>query len=215
MNFFLSTIIMVTAMGFVLVPLFVSIFKFRSYTTALRIITLHLVLISFIGGYSAYLWALKKNNLPVLHIYTMVEFTTIMLFYAEVFKDKIKRKWTVAIIGGFISFCLINAEYIQNWFVFNTYPRALQSFVIICACLYYYYQITHQTLYIQIEKSPIFWINTGFFIYFSGSFLLFMLSNYILRMNSAFNMNVWMFHAFLSILMYTLIAVGLWQTKKT
>lgn len=207
-------IIMKTAMGIVLCPLLISLFNAKSYNKDLKIITLHLILITILGSYSAYLWSLSTNNLPVLHIYTMVEFTTIMLFYKEVFRNSIKGKWFIIMIGSFIALCLINVFYIQNWFVFNTYPRALQSVLIMCACLYYYYKITHESLYTQIEKSPVFWINNGFFIYFSGSFLLFMLSNYILSMNREINMIFWMLHGCLSILLYILIAIGLWQKRK-
>lgn len=201
-------------MGIVLCPLLLSLFNVKSYTKELKIITLHLILIAILGTYSTYLWSLSKNNLPVLHIYTMVEFTTIMLFYREVFRESIQGKWFIIVIGCFVSLCLLNVFYIQNWFVFNTYPRALQSLITIIACLYYYYKITHESLYTQIEKSPVFWINNGFFIYFSGSFLLFMLSNYILSMNREANMIVWMLHGFLSILLYVLISIGLWQKRK-
>ncbi|WP_157262902.1 hypothetical protein [Pedobacter steynii] len=187
---------------------------FRSYPKELKVISIHLLLIGILALYSASLWLSSKNNLPVLHIYTMIEFSTIMLFYQVVFKDSIARIWFILLISGFLAFCLINAFWIQKWHIFNTYPRTLQSIVIISTSLFYYYKITRQTLYIQIEKSATFWINTGFFIYFSGSFLLFMLSNYILPLSLKFNMIVWQLHAFLSCILYSLIFIGLWQRRK-
>ncbi|RQO75385.1 hypothetical protein DBR43_08495 [Pedobacter sp. KBW06] len=176
--------------------------------------SIHLILIAILAIYSASLWISSKNNLPVLHIYTMIEFSTIMLFYQIVFKNAINKVWFIALISAFLVFCVVNAFFIQKWHIFNTYPRTLESIIIISTSLFYYYKITKQTLYIQIEKSATFWINTGFFIYFSGSFLLFMLSNYILPLSLKFNMIVWQLHAFLSCVLYCLIFIGLWQRRK-
>ncbi|WP_316821507.1 hypothetical protein [Pedobacter gandavensis] len=202
-------------MGIVLCPLILALINVKSYPKELKVITLYLSSIAIIGAYSAYLWTHLQNNLPVLHIYTMVEFTTIMLFYQVIFKNYIPKRSFWLVIGIFLVFCLLNATYIQDWKIFNTYPRTLESILVISASLYYYYKITRQSLYTQIEKSPVFWINTGFFIYFSGSFLLFTISNYILPYSFKFNMMVWQFHAFLSIVNNILIFIGLWQHKKT
>lgn len=202
-------------MGIVICPLILALTNVKSYPKELKVITLYLVSIAVIGSYSAYLWSQHKNNLPVLHIYTMVEFTTIILFYQTIFKTYFSKRWAWLVISVFLIFCLVNATYIQDWKMFNTYPRTLESILVIGASLYYYYKITRQTLYTQIEKSPVFWINTGFFIYFSGSFLLFTISNYILPFSFKFNMMVWQFHAFLSIVNNILIFIGLWQHKKT
>lgn len=202
-------------MGIIICPLILALINVKSYPKELKVITLYLVFIAFIGAYSAWLWSQNKNNLPVLHIYTMVEFTCIMLFYQVIFKTYIAKRWFGLLIAVFLAFCLLNATYIQDWKIFNTYPRTLESILVISASLYYYYKITRQTLYTQIEKSPVFWINTGFFIYFSGSFLLFTISNYILPYSFKFNMMVWQFHAFLSIVNNILIFIGLWQHKKT
>lgn len=203
------------SMGIVICPLILALTNVKSYPKELKVITLYLVSIAIIGSYSAYLWSQHKNNLPVLHIYTMVEFTTIILFYQTIFKTYFSKRWAWLVISVFLIFCLVNATYIQDWKMFNTYPRTLESILVIGASLYYYYKITRQTLYTQIEKSPVFWINTGFFIYFSGSFLLFTISNYILPFSFKFNMMVWQFHAFLSIVNNILIFIGLWQHKKT
>lgn len=205
---------LIFSMGFIFCPLILSLKYFRSYPKELKVISIHLMLIAILAVYSASLWIFSKNNLPVLHIYTMIEFSTIMLFYQIVFKNVIDKVWFIALILAFLVFCLINAFYIQKWHIFNTYPRTLESIIIISTSLFYYYKITKQTLYIQIEKSATFWINTGFFIYFSGSFLLFMLSNYILPLSLKFNMIVWQLHAFLSCVLYSLIFIGLWQRRK-
>lgn len=201
-------------MGILFCPLVLSLKNIKNYPIELKIIGLHLLLITIIGTYSTYLWFMRKNNLPLLHIYTMAEFSTIMLFYKVIFKSYIKKIWFIILIISFIAFCLVNVFYIQNWYMFNTYPRTLESVIVISSSLYYYYKITRQSLYIQIEKSPTFWINTGFFIYFSGSFLLFTLSNYILPLDREFNMMVWQFHALLSLILYIFIFIGLWQHKK-
>ncbi|WP_316750637.1 hypothetical protein [Pedobacter gandavensis] len=211
----LEKIYLYFSMGIIICPLILALINVKSYPKGLKVITLYLVCIASIGAYSAWLWAQNKNNLPVLHVYTMVEFTAIMLFYQVIFKIYIAKKWFVLLIAVFLAFCLLNATCIQDWKIFNTYPRTLESILVISASLYYYYKITRQTLYTQIEKSPVFWINTGFFIYFSGSFLLFTISNYILPYSFKFNMMVWQFHAFLSIVNNILIFIGLWQHKKT
>lgn len=202
------------SMGIVFCPLLLSLIDVRSYPKELKIIPIHLTAIAILGVYGAVLWVQKTNNLPILHVYTMIEFSTITLFYQVIFKETVPRHWFLILISCFIVFCLINALYIQSWQIFNTYPRTLESITVIGFSLCYYYRITHQNLYLQIEKSPIFWINTGLFIYFSGGFLLFTLSNYILPLSLSIRLLVWQLHALLSIIMYVLIFIGLWQHRK-
>lgn len=210
----LNYIIFFLSLFIVLCPLILALSRVHRYPKELKVITVHLTAITILGFIGAILWALKKNNLLVLHIYTMIEFTTITLFYQSVFKTLFSKKKALVLIASFVIFCLINAFYIQSWWIFNTYPRTLESIVVIGFSLFYYYRITHQNVHLQIEKSPVFWISTAFFIYFSGGFFLFMLSNYILPLDPALRIMIWQIHAILSIILYILIYIGLWQNRK-
>lgn len=197
----------------VLLPLFISLRNFKRYSSEFKVLSLHLLLVTLIGGAGMVLWYMNKNNLPLLHVYTILEFSMIAWFYHIVLRGMLPVRLLPGIICIFVLFALFNAFFLQGWFQFNTLPRSIQSLLIICLSLACYFKMLSGVKSGKTEI-PVFWINTGFLFYFSGALLLFSLSNYILPLNHRFNIYIWTIHALFSILLYLFIFIGLWNYRK-
>ncbi|MFN0216172.1 MAG: hypothetical protein ACKVT2_18085 [Saprospiraceae bacterium] len=171
----------------------------------------------FLGGLtqisSSVISAQKHNNLWVLHLYTPLEFACIIWFYSIVLAGYIKKTWFLLLGLVFLVLSGFNSMFIQAIDSFNTYARSLEGFLTILLCLTWCYQTLVEMKIRQLEKDPVFWVNTGFLLYFSGTVLLFAFSNYIVDLNRALNLYIWAFHALFSILLYLFITVGLWVAK--
>lgn len=193
----------------VLPPLIAAGIGYKKFTRAYQVLSLHLLVVSVLGAIAVLMWYLKQNNLPLLHIYTAAEFVMVTWFYSYILQELVPRKVLLTGCIAFVLFSLINAIWIQSWFTFNTLPRSIESLWVICLTLTCYYQMLSELKIRKMERSPIFWINTGFFFYFSGALFLFALSNYILSLNHQLNIYIWTLHACFSILLYLFIFLGL------
>ncbi len=202
---------------FVWLPLFVALFSIKKWNTYLRLLVFHLLFAAIIQAIAYYLWKNGKNNMFLLHIYTAEELTLITLMYMQLLKGKISRNIFLAIIAIFIICAVLNTLYLQPITGHNTYVRSLESLIIIIwAIAYFYSNLANEESTHVKQENGILVINSAFLLYFSASLLLFTLSNFISVTSSKnLRINLWAIHALVSIIMYLLIAIGLWKHRKT
>jgi len=205
----LQSVILLYSPLAILLPLIPVALHYKRYTRALKVLSLHLLVVAVFSAVSVLLWIMKRNNLPVLHLYTIAEFIMISWFYSIVLRRFLPAKLLTGIAVGFTLFALLNSLLLQSWYTFNTIPRSIESLLVISLSLVCYYRMLSEMKIRKMERSPIFWINTGFLFYFSGALFLFMLSNYILPLNHQLNIFIWTIHACFSIMLYLLIFLGL------
>ncbi len=202
-----------SASFFIAVPLTVAILRFRHLGTAMKIMACYVFLGAFIQYYSSYESAQKHNNLWLLHYYTPLEFACICWLYSHVLKDFVRTSafWVLGL--GFACLSALNSLFLQDIDTFNTYARSLEGILVILLCLIWFFRTLTELKIKRLEQDPVFWVNTGFLLYFSGNVLLFAFSNYIIHINRALNLYIWAFHALFSILLYFFITIGLWKAK--
>ena len=146
---------------------------------------------------------LAKNgirNLPLLHLYTIVETIFFLTYFRFIFNNaKIKRLLVYAMIA-FTVFCVINLVFIQSIFTFNTHTRPLEALIITALCFLYFYKSEFSEHWLG---SPINWINMGILLYFPAASIIFILSNYFTFVNlTSPIIDAWEIHACLVFGMY-------------
>jgi hypothetical protein len=193
----------------------VGFIRYKYLSVALRFVFLHLTLAVITEITTKVMGVWKLNNLPVLHIYTPLEYTLIGWFYLEVLKNYIPSKWINGSIVVFLIFSLINSLLIQDMWSFNTNSRSLEAVMIIVLSLISFHRILTELKVKRLDIYPEFWINTGYLLYFSGAFFLFIMSNFILDRGKTLNLMMWTVHAGLSSMLYLLLGIGLWMHRKT
>ncbi len=206
-------IFILIAANFVAVPVAVALFRFRHLGTAMRIVAFYVFLGAFTQIFSSYLNRIHYRNLWLLHFYTPLEFICIVWFYGTVFKGFIKKSVFWGATVGFTMLSALNTLFLQDIDMFNTYARSLEGILVILLCLVWCYRTLLEMKIQRLEQDPVFWVNTGFLLYFSGSVLLFAFSNYIVDINRALNLYIWAFHALFSLLLYFFITLGLWKAR--
>lgn len=193
----------------VLLPLAMALLHFRRLTPELKVLAFHLIMVVIMSSISFTLWSMKKNNLPLLHLYTILEFGMIGWFYKIVLRGWVSERLLTILILLFTVLALLNSFFLQDWHRFNTYPRSLESILVIAFTITCYHRMLSEMKIRRMERSSLFWINTGFLFYFSGALFLFSLSNYIMPLGYRLNMLIWTVHALFSILLYVFLFVGL------
>lgn len=190
---------------------------YKKLPPQLKVFTWFILLSGVIEATSRILWFNGKNNMPLLHIYVAAGFLCLSYFYRFLLKDFVNPKiiWMVQI--AFTAFTLINSLFIQNVFTFNSYALTVESVILVIFSLTTYLLMMNDVVkknHAKIRKS-VDWLNSGVFIYYASSLLIFHFGNLITILSPSALVNyTWVLHAIFSIVMYCCFFVGLWNRAK-
>ena len=161
-------------------------------------------------------WKQSINNLPVTHIFTLFEFLILIRFYSKLLMGFISKKVFILLTIFFTIFALIDSIFLESIFSFNTLGRSVEALIFISLSFCWFIKLLKSEYDLNSSTSKgISYIVGGFFIYFSGSIILFSFSNYINKMTYSLSLNIWTMHTILSVILFLAISLGLFkhQTK--
>lgn len=193
----------------VCVPLLAGLWRYRRLPGYAKVILAYLAIAGIVNVIASLMAVKRVNNMPVLHIYTLVEFVLLAMFYKMILHGKIKAiiNW---LIPGFALLCIAYATFLGNIYAHNIIPRSLESFMIgALAVSFFFTQMSTDLRTIE----PLLWMNAGLLLYFSASFLLFLFSDVLARAGTVNNI-AWVMHATFVLLMYLLFAAAFIRTNK-
>ncbi len=196
----------------VLVSALVALIRWRHLEPKLRYLGLFIgvaVLGETVSEITAHV--LHINNLYLFHAYTVLEFNAIAFFYRQLFESFYPRWLVVGLMVFFTAFGLVNSLYIQPVTGYHTYALGLECLLIIGLTLMLYYQMLAEMKTDRLHTSPVFWINTGFLVYFAGSLFVFMLQNILLAQpNRELGVVAGTIHRVVLLVLHVFISIGLW-----
>jgi hypothetical protein len=197
----------------VILPLLVAIYKYKSLTKGAKVIVAYLFLSGLANLISAYLAYGKLNNLPVLHVYTCLEFLSITYFFIRIIESKRIVLLLKCIAGAFSLLCIFNSCFIQSIYTYNTYTRSIEAVLVLFLSLLYIL-LKNKTSYSSLRKKSYQWFVAGFLLYFSSSLALFILSNFTFSLSKHYNWILWNFHASLLLIMYFMFTYAFLNEKR-
>jgi hypothetical protein len=194
-----------------LLPFMVGLTTYKKNVPPNRILIVHIVVATVITAVCAVLWNLGRNNMPFLHLYTLLEFGFLSAYYMLVYRAEKIRVAIMACVWLFSAFAVANAVFFQTIFEYNTYARGVEAFIMILYCGVGFYFLMRPQKESLPYRNSFFWINTGYFIYFSSSLFLFLLSGYLKYLGREVVLVSWAIHALVMLIMYILVSIGLWK----
>lgn len=209
-----SDIIIKTAQVAIIVPLFITVLRIRSLNSIQWLLFTLLLISVIISTISRFLWSIKENNLYLLHLYTILEFSGWAVIYYKLFKSNKTKKVVLSVAVFYLVLAIFNSVYLEPLDTFNANSRASESIILIVFSLAYFIKIFKEKKILHLEKDYSFWLNTSVLIYFSSSFLLFSFSNVLLNSKSYQIREVWNVHAIFLIIHYGLISASIWLISK-
>ncbi|MFT3980863.1 MAG: hypothetical protein QM687_10370 [Ferruginibacter sp.] len=203
----------VLAPSFVLLPVIVAFYHYRYLPAEGRMLLWYLLAEVLILSASSALAFYKQPNTALYHVATVLETVLLLLFFKIIFN---KRKIGLLIQWAIFLFpllALLNTWLLQPLNSFNSYPITLQFGLMIILCFTYWFQVPENASRSWITE-PLNWIISGMLLYFSGSFVLFAFSNYIItHFSKQTSIIIWNVHAGLSVVMYIFMALGFARYK--
>jgi hypothetical protein len=197
----------------ILIPLVFAILNYRFLDQSLKTIFWFLIFSGLANLVALYLATHQKNNLFVIHIYTVFEFAFISWYYKLQLKG-IYNKIIPILIFAFTVLCVLNVLFIQKSTLFNTYTRSLGAIIIIGYCIISFNKqslLDHDYSWGAISFN---WINTGLLIYYTGCFFTFVFSNYLLSSSSLLNLIIWNIDNTFLLVEYILFGVAFYKCRK-
>jgi hypothetical protein len=200
-----------------LLPLFIAVFRWRFLTPQAKYLFLYImvtVLINFvaivIGVY------LHKNNMALVHLLTVTDVVILLFYYKALFNHQNKIQLYLCLSAVFIIFCIINAIFFQSIYTYSSYTRSVEALICMLFALNYFARLASDIgTQVKIIRQPDFYFNAGIFLYFSGAFMLFIFSNFVITGLTKSNfLIIWDIHGGLLLLMYLLFSMGFLLCKK-
>jgi exosortase/archaeosortase family protein len=151
------------------------------------------------------------NNMFVFHIYTVVEFTFISLFYIKIVSDERLKRFIIGLIFLFIGIAIF--DYIKHRDQLDDLSTTTESIIVMLYAILGFSYMLKNPIQSKVFAIPLFWFNTAFLIYFAGNLFLFIFSSYIQSHFQRQFYELWGIHAIMSILFYLLMSTGFWKTK--
>lgn len=155
----------------------VSIYLFNKLQKAFKYLSAFLVFTMLMQIMATYLNLHGYHNLFLFHLYTPIEFIIFSTIFYSISERQPEKNLILYLCISFVVFCIINAFFIESLDSFNSIARGIEGMLAICICIYFFYQLFISETTIDLLKYSFFWLFSGWLIYFSGTFFLYIYFN--------------------------------------
>ena len=172
-----------------------------------KYIFLYLLIQLILNSVCSILAAEKVNNILLYQTNCLTSLVLLTLFFNEVIPAFKKHKWFKILSWSLVTL-LTAYMFFEKKSSFNSHSFSYTGLIIVMySLLYFYNKIAHPSL-TKITKEPVFWFVTGFFIYYSATFMIFV-SYGVLTEEQKIDVNLlWRLHNIIFFIMCVYISVG-------
>lgn len=144
-----------------------------------------LMLVTFVAQMFMYYWAKEyKNNALIAHIFAPIQFSFLMVFFYQNFKESKEKKISFFIGIAMLLYALINSFFLQNTKTFPSNFLVISNLLLIVFSVNLFLQkLDTVSTKTNIFKEPVFLIAIGILSFNIFSFLFFLLHNYLIDQN--------------------------------
>lgn len=197
-----------------LIPIFMGMQSKKHCTKQSLIILFYLIFCFIINISSSIIGSYHINNLPLLHLYTLVEFLLILSY----FKATLRNAYSLNLIKLLMVLLpVVNIGtllYTHDIFNFNTYPRTISALIIISLSMLHLFEINDSDRENSWATGSLNWYSTGLLIYFCSSLVYFAFLNTLTLHTNQSIYNLFSgLHATLVLVMYSMFSVGFIKLK--
>lgn len=190
---------------------------YRKLGRELQVFSWFLFLSGIIQLVSATLWWCGINNMPLLHFYVITGFACLAWFYKTVLQDFLDPRIIIATIILFTLYAIANSIFRESIYTFNSHALTVEAIILIIFALSTFMLSQHEIVRSGNMEAlrGLNWINSGLFIFYASTILLYYFGNTITRSFPVYlSRYSWTLHSFFSVIMYSCFFAGLWKSLK-
>ncbi len=208
-----------------IIPILIGIIRINRLTLPQKLIWI-LMIYTLVGEIFAFWYVYvydippeTKNNLPMFHFYSYVEYGVIAFIFYKKANNITWKRIIIALSIIYYGFSIINVLNWESIWVFNSNQRFVEGILIFIILVGFFVQLLRNVEDVYFERNPYFWLSTGYFIYFAGTLFAFLFekkfTEYALAMPKEdfidYHGNI---HGVLFILLIIHYSLFLWLKKK-
>ncbi len=198
-----------------LIPFIITLFLKRKYEVQTFPIIPFLGLVFFSSITEFVLYSFKMETNYWGRIYTFLDFLAVFYYFKQVLKPKHRYFFS-------FSFVLFLLLYIYLLFIWNvtdsikteSYLTIFETTFVLSAAVLWFKFIFEETKETSLLLTPDYYFISGFVLYFSGTFFLFLVSDFILKNMTASFLSFWNLNIYLGIILRLLLISGIWISRK-
>lgn len=195
----LRTLYIKLSQASVLIPVIAGIIHYKKIPQSYKVLLWFFIASIGFEIQASVLKVVYQNNMPGLHLFTLVECLAFSSVYYRHFKNKHIKLFIIINTLFFGAACLIDAFLVHGIWMPNTIARSYGSLSIISYTLLYFRFMFGRDIPDYNSRHPLFWISTGALIYFGANLLYFMLTTYLIRQAAQTAVYSLFFHAAINI----------------
>lgn len=151
-----------------------------------------------------------RQNLPLLHLYTLGEYLLLSAFYWQILdRESVFRRYFNWIVGGVFLLVVLNSVFLQKLTEFNSYAKTLVQILIILYALDYAFRFSEQSLSDTVLNRMLRLINAAILVYYCGSLFVFMSSQFEIKTQGALRI-LWHINTVLNLIFHIIVFYALW-----
>lgn len=180
-----------------IVPFVFGLYLYRYLDSDMKLLLSLFTIVLLVDAILFYMSFNQINNLWLLHIFTLIEYSFLILVFASWQKNAFLKRCLRLSIPLFALIWFASKLFLEGFNQIDNFTSSLESMLLVGVSAYTLYDLSKEYLF-TIYKEYRFWVAGAVLIYFTGNQLFFALSNII---------NVWPLHSALNIianLSYTL-----------
>lgn len=193
--------------------LLLMIVRFRHLPVLFQILSIVLVNDLLTEILASWTYDRKINNMPLLHLYTLVSFWLFSFFYRELFREKrfVRRYfWPYMVTATLI--LVSNSLWFEPISGFNSNAKTFVQVLFIGYVVYYLFDAFGKTDFLQARDLAISLVNMAILIYNAGSLFIFMFAKTLNNglLSSKAQSGLWMMNSLLYLIFQLLLLFAVW-----
>jgi hypothetical protein len=200
----------------IFLPTLIGLYLFKKLIKEFQVLTIYLFLFGLVELSNYILGQQQIKTIFILHLFIPVEFMFLAYIFQLNFDNWLSKKIVILIIFFFTLLSILNSIFLQSIDSFPSYTRYLESILLILLSLTYFYQVFTELKVEKLWEEGMFWFSTGLLIYYSGTMILYLSSNYLMK-TVDMKLFAFFFNLVQSVchfLMYSLFTVAIWKGQK-
>jgi hypothetical protein len=150
----------------------------------------------------------KINNSVIYHFYSLLELIVVIPYLKSFLHSTKISKTGIELIALYFIFWILNIFLWESFDTFNSYGAAASNLIILISCLYNMLQLAKRDEVLYFQRSPAFWIISGFLFSSAINIMVFISYKYY-TLNKIDGKMIWLISSFATIIKFVLISVGL------
>jgi len=153
---------------------------FARFSKSNKWLSVYLILLPFLVLWMNHDAYQHKNNMYLKHILSHFEIFIFSIYFYFLFEKYIFKRLVIGVFVGYVIFSVFDSIYYESFSIYPSNIGFVYSLIVIFFSLLFFFEIYEKGEVLYIERHPHFWINCAFLLYYSGTLLLGLFSNYLM-----------------------------------